>query len=438
MAAIGLGISMSVIDGSVANTALPSIARELQASPAEAVWIVNGYQLAIVIALLPLAALGDRLGYARVYRFGLAVFLAGSLGCALSRSLPILVAARSLQGLGAAGLMSVNGALVRYTYPKASLGRGVGLNALVVSIASVAGPSVASGILAIAPWPWLFAVNLPIGALNLALAARALPESDRTHHKFDVVSAGLNAIAFGLFFLGFDTLGRTHGLAGLLAVAEVLIAIATGVVLVRREWPRAAPLIPLDLLRIRIFSLSVAASICAFASAMTVFIALPFYFQGVLGRSQVQTGLLLTPWPLGVGLLAPIAGRLSDRIPAGPLGAVGMAMVAVSVGLLSRLGAHASNLDIVWRIALGGLGFGMFQAPNNRTLLSSAPRERAGAAGGMLATARLTGMITGASVAGLAFRLAPGRAETITLAVGAGLAGLSACASLSRGRARPR
>jgi DHA2 family multidrug resistance protein-like MFS transporter len=431
MLAIGLGIAMSVLDAAVANIALPVIAADFHAAPAETVWVVNAYQLAVVVTLLPFASLGERIGYRRVYLAGLTVFTIGSLACALSVSLPMLIAARIAQGLGAGGVFAVNGALVRFTYPQAQLGRGIGLNAFVVSVSSAIGPSVASAILAVGPWQWLFAINVPIGVLNLFLAARVLPHSDLSRRPFDLVSASLNALAFGLFFIGVDTL--THGEGqGAIAACELVGAVAAGWALIRRETGAAAPLIPIDLLRIRIFALSVATSICSFTAQSLAFVALPFYFELALGRSQVETGLLMTPWPAAVAIAAPLAGRLSDRFPVAILGAIGLAAMAAGLMVMARLSPHASVLDIAWPMALCGAGFGFFQAPNNRILLSSAPRPRAGAAGGMLATARLTGLSAGATLAALFFRVAPQNAEPIALMVGAGFSALAVLISLTR------
>src|SRR6201996_184880 len=160
---IGLGLVMSVIDGSIANVALPTIARDLDASPAFSIWIVNGYQLAITISLLPLASLGEIIGYRRVYLAGLLLFTLASLFCVLAHTLTLLTIARILHGFGAAGIMSVNMALVRHIYPRARLGRGIGIHAVVVAGSSAVGPTAASGILAIGPWPWLFAIKIPLG-----------------------------------------------------------------------------------------------------------------------------------------------------------------------------------------------------------------------------------------------------------------------------------
>ncbi|HEY3888241.1 MAG TPA: MFS transporter [Caulobacteraceae bacterium] len=427
--AIGLALTLAVLDSAIANVALPTIARDLHASPAASIWVVNAYQLATVISLLPLAALGEIVGYRRVYQAGLALFVAASLGCALARSIDALAFARIVQGFGAAGIMSVNGALVRFTYPQDRLGQGIGINAMVVSISAAVGPTVASAILAVAPWPWLFGVNVPIGLAAIAVAAFALPRTMTTDRKFDWKSALLNAVAFGLLIFGVELWGRGAPLFGAGMVAAGLVA---GVLLCLRELPRPAPLVPFDLLRVPIYGLSVATSICSFTAQMLAFVSLPFYFETVLGRSAVETGLLMTPWPVAVAVAAPIAGHLADRFAAGLLGGIGLAILAVGLGLLSALSPHAGVADIVWRMAICGLGFGIFQSPNNRAMMSAAPRRRSGAAGGMLATARLIGQTAGAAGVALIFRLQGHGATNLTLIVAAVVAAVAGCVSLTR------
>ena len=429
-ATIWAAIAMTVLDGAIANVALPTIARDLAAAPAQSIWVVNAYQLAIVVSLLPLAALGEIVGYRRIYQAGLLVFTLASLSCALSPSLLVLAAARTLQGFGAAGIMSVNGALVRYTYPQKMLGRGVGLNALVVATSAAAGPTLAAAILAAGSWQWLFAINVPIGIATFVVAACTLPKNPLAKKRFDLLSAGLNALAFGLVVTGVDVLTRTR--ARLAGAAELAAGLAAGVVLVRRELPLPRPLVPLDLLRIRIFALSILTSVISFTAQMAAFIALPFQFELIMHRDQVQTGLLLTPWPLGVALAAPLAGWLADRVSAAILGGVGLAIFAAGLAWLAVLPADAPNFQIIWRMAICGIGFGFFQSPNNRTMLSSAPRERSGAAGGMLATARLTGQTAGAVLIAVCLHVGADHGERIALAIGAGLALLGAASSMTR------
>lgn len=435
MAAIWLAMCMSVLDGAIANVALPTIARELNTLPAASIWIVNAYQLAITVTLLPLAALGDKLGYRRVYIAGLVIFTIGSLGCALSHSLATLTAARVLQGLGAGGIMSINAALVRFTYPKRLLGRGIGLNALVISVSAAIGPTVASAILSVASWEWLFAINVPIGIAAIAIGSRALPRTVGSKRRFDIVSAVLNAATFGFLITGAESMARAGLAAGAIPLA---IGLAAGAVLAWRELHVESPLVPFDLMRIPIFGLSIATSVVSFGAQMMAYVGLPFYFQTVMGRSAVVTGLLMTPWPLAVGVSAPLAGRLADRHRAGSLGGAGLAVFAAGLFLLSRLRPGAGDLDIAWRMAVCGLGFGFFQSPNNRAMVSAAPMHRSGAAGGALATARLLGQTTGAVTTAVFFHYAGTRGATDALATAAALALLAALVSLSRLKLAPR
>src|SRR5215472_13374458 len=226
VAAIALAIAMAVMDSAIANVALPTITRDFRIDPAFSIWIVNGYQLAITISLLPLSSLGDIVGYRRVYVAGLALFTAASLACALSPTLVLLTAARIVQGFGAAGIMSVNTALIRFIYPHRSLGRGLGFNAMVVAVSAALGPTIAAGILWAGTWPWLFAVNVPIGIAACILGGRCLPSSPHARHPFDIRSAGLSALTFGALITSIDVLG--HGEAFLLFLVQIVVTIALG------------------------------------------------------------------------------------------------------------------------------------------------------------------------------------------------------------------
>jgi DHA2 family multidrug resistance protein-like MFS transporter len=213
--------------------------------------------------------------------------------------------------------------------------------------------------------------------------------------------------------------------------------------LVRRALRQSAPLLPLDLLRIPMFSLSVGTSICSFAAQMLALVSLPFFLQGLLHFTAVDTGLLMTPWPLAIAVAAPIAGRLADRYPAGLLGGAGLLLFAVGLIALALIPGHAGAGDIVWRMALAGVGFGLFQSPNNRAMIGSAPRERGGGASGMLGTARLLGQTTGAALVALIFARSAEHGETVSLYCAAGFALLAAGVSALRlfdrvGSAAPR
>ena len=407
-----------VLDGAIANVALPTIATSLHVSAAASVWVVSGYQMALVMALLPCAALGESFGLRRVFTAGVAVFTAASLLCSLSPSLPWLVAARFIQGLGGAAVMALGIALMRFTYPQRLLGAVIGWNATVIALSAAAGPTIGSTILVVSSWPWLFAVNLPVGAIVLA-AALALPHPPGTGRKPDLPSAALNATAFACLVLGVDRATSEPWLAA----ALLAVSIVSFVALIRREMPRAAPLIPLDLLRSRPFRISVIASVCCFAGQMASYVALPFYLQHSLGQDAFATGLNMTPWPLVVAVAGPISGRLADRIPNGLLCAAGGIFLATGLALSAAWPIHGRLWPLTIFLMLSGFGFGIFQTPNNRNMLLSAPRERSGAAGGMQGTARLLGQTAGSVIMALLFTLtSSAAAPRIGLAVSAALA----------------
>ncbi|WP_446912024.1 MFS transporter [Klebsiella pneumoniae] len=402
---IVLGLTMAVLDGAIANVALPTIASDLNASPAASIWIVNAYQIAIVIALLPLSFLGDMVGYRRIYKIGLVVFIFTSLACALSRSLEMLTFARVAQGLGGAALMSVNTALIRLIYPQRFLGRGMGINSFVVAVSSAAGPTIAAAILSLASWQWLFLINVPLGIVAFVLAMRFLPPNSARSKiiRFDLPSAIMNGLTFGLLITALS--GFAQGQSTQLVLAEVAAMLVVGFFFVRRQLTMPVPLLPVDLLRIPLFSLSICTSICSFCAQMLAMVSLPFFLQSMMGRSEVETGLLLTPWPLATMVMAPLAGYLIEKCHAGLLGAIGLLIMACGLFGLALLPSSPSDLDIIWRMALCGAGFGLFQSPNNHTIVSSAPSHRSGGASGMLGTARLLGQSTGAALVALLFNL---------------------------------
>jgi DHA2 family multidrug resistance protein-like MFS transporter len=427
---ITLAVCMATLDTAIANTALPTIAADLHASAATSVWIVNGYQLAMIAMLLPAASLGEIFGHRRVYISGLVVFTLASLACGLAQSLPMLAAVRVVQGLGAAAVMSVNTALLRYIYPTHLLGRGLGLNTLFVALAFVVGPTVASGILLVSSWEWLFLVNVPIGIAAIVLALRALPHTPRSSHGFDPIAAVLCAGTLSVFVLGIGE--ASHAAPWARVLTEWAVAVCCCVALVRRQAGHPAPMLALDLLRRPVFALSSATSICTFAAQGLAFVSLPFLLQQVLGRTQVETGFLMTPWSVVVAIMAPIAGRLSDRYPAGVLCGIGLAMLSAGLLLMALLPAQPSTLDIVWRMVVCGAGFGFFQSPNLKAIMLSAPPARSGGASGIVATSRLLGQSTGAALVAACFSVAGVHGSVVALWWGSLFAGLACVASFLR------
>lgn len=404
-----------VLDAAIANIALPTIAGSLHVTPAMSIWVITAYQTALLMALLPCAALGESLGYRRVFTGGVALFTGASVLCALSPSLPWLVVARFLQGLGGAAVMALGIALLRVVVPDRQLGAAIGWNALAVALASASGPALGAAVLSVTTWPWLFAVNLPLGALVL-LAARALPDGSGTTRSLDLFSVALNAGAFASLVIGAELLPTRPALAAVLLAAAALEL----VVLVRREMPKAVPLIPFDLLRVNSFGASVIASVCCFAGQTAGMVALTFYLQHELGQDTLMAALYMTPWPLTVAIAAPFAGWLADRVSIAWLCAVGGVCLATGLGAVALWPLKGNPLPLVPFTMLCGLGFAFFNVANNRNMFLSAPHERSGAAGGMQGTARLFGQTVGAVIMTLLFTLTPtNAAPQIGLGIGA-------------------
>lgn len=416
--AIGFALCMSVLDINISNVVLPTLSHDFGTSPSVTTWIVNGYQLAIVVSLLSFSSLGEIFGYRKIFIYGVGLFCITSLICALSDSFWTLTIARVFQGFSASAITSVNTALLRLIYPKSQIGRGMGINAMVIAISAAAGPSVASGILSIASWHWLFAINLPLGAIALILGIKHLPRQEKvSKRKFDTISAISNAVTFGLLIYTLD--GFAHHERYDYLILQLIVLAVVGTYYVRRQLGQESPLLPLDLLKIPIFRLSIITSICSFTAQMLAMISLPFFLQNTLGHSEVMTGLLLTPWPLVSLITAPIAGYLVERIHPGILGSIGMVIFGIGLYSLSSLDADSTIIGIIWRLALCGAGFGLFQTPNNSTIISSAPTNRSGGASGMMGMARLMGQTLGTTFVALLFSwVATGKSTAVCLITG--------------------
>ena len=399
------GIFLSVVDGNICNVALPTIAQQLGVSSADSIWVVNAFQLVIMMTLLPFSTLGELYSYKKVYLGGVAVFTVASVFCTLSHSLPMLIASRAFQGLGASMMMSVNTSIAKLVFPKRHLGKGVSINATVVALSAVSGPSIAAGILSVAPWPWLFAINIPVGIITFLMGWRFLPDNP-THvvgRKFNFQDALLNAVVFGLLIGCIELYSHDGRLTTVLVGVAFLLV--SGWFYVRTQLRRKYPMLPFDLLRIPMFSMSVITSIVSYTAQMLALVGMPFLLLNTFGMNAVETGVVMTAWPFIVMFVAPLSGSLSGKIHPGLLGGLGLLLMSAGCFLLSYIPEDASHLDIAWRLMMCGAGFGFFQSPNNHLLLSSAPNHRAGSASGMLSTARLTGQATGAALVALLFHL---------------------------------
>lgn len=442
-----MGVALSVMDGTAMAFVLPAITREFQVSASSAVWVVNGFQLAALVALLPLANAGDRISFRRVHLTGAALLGLASLVALFADSLPVLIAARVVQGLGAAGMMAINSALLRLIWPTSLLGRGIAINSILVGAASVGGPLLAAALLSLGSWRWLLALNVPICLLIVLVGRRTLPVNPPAHSGPlpSALDIALNAAFFILLFLGAGHFGASvkaaadRGAELVTGLALMTACLAVGAVHVRRQLRETRPLLPVDLLRIPIFRLSIMTSVCGFGAQTLAQVALPFLLIDAWHTSAGEAGRLMAFMPATTIVGAYLAGRLIGRFHNGWLGAVGLATFAAGLGSLA-VAAFTPGSALALPLALCGLGFGLFQSPNNHTIVMSSPSARAGAASGMMGTARLTGQTLGATLAAVAFALHPAgdvSGPATALAVASVLALLAALVSALRTRFQP-
>lgn len=424
VAAVSLGTILTTISGSMINIALPTLSHDLHVAPSAAVLVVTVYQLVLMMTLLPFSALGDRIGHRSIYQYGLMIFVAATMLSFFAQSLPFLVLVRAFQAVGAAAALSVSSALIRGIYPSSQLGRGLSFNTVMAASFSALAPAVGGFILSVARWPWLFAMLVPFGVFSILIGRKTLPDPVVRDIPFDVLGSVLCAATFGFAVIGLES--GVHGDSPVISAALVALGLAIGVVFVRRELHQERPVLPVDLLRQRDIVLPSIGLLAAYISSMIILLTLPFRVQQGFHFSPAEVGAVLAPWPLVTMVVAPTAGMLSDRYPAGLLGGIGMAIAICGLTSLALVPAAPTHFDLVWRVMLCGLGFGMFYSPNARQVVASAPIERSAAAGGLSTTTRGAGQTLGATAVAalLAAGTGIGPAAPIIAAVLAAIAGI--------------
>jgi len=433
IAAISFGTALVVIDGSIANVALPTIARALGVTNGVVTNVVIIYQVVLVMVLLPFSSLGDRVGHRRLYQYGQLVFMAASALCFFANSFVMLMALRALQAIGAGMALSVSAGLVRSMYPASKLGTGMGINSVIVASSAAAAPTMGGYIVGHASWQWVFVAAAPLAAISLLLG-RSLPDPEPGDQPVQWISGVWSALTMLLLIGGIQVgthdnwpLGLAIGAAGVFSL----------VLLLRRERGRTAPVVPVDLLVRPVLGLSALAALTCFISSGALMLSLPFRLEEVFGYEPQKVGLLLLPFPLTMLVVSPAAGWLSDRVAPTKLGVTGMAIAIVGLLLLAVMPVKAGEIGLAWRLSLTALGFGLFFAPNSRLLIAQAPRDRAAAAGGLLSTSRLLGQALAAVVVGILLAGGLGIGPT-PLFIACALAVVSAACTLLRFSKRER
>lgn len=386
-----LGTLLLMMDSSIVNVGLPTIAHDLHVPGPDAVLLVVVYNLALAMTLLPLATLGMIIGLRRLFLAGLSLYLIAALLSWFAHSLPVLLFMRTVQALGAAAALSVSSALVRSTYPRHLLGRGLGINTLAAAVGGAVAPVIGGFIVARVSWHWVFLAGAPLACISL-LTGRYLPDPDTTAHPFDKIGASLCAATFGLLIFGL----RCGTSVSNPAIPAVLLCAGavTGFFLIRYERSHPQPVLPVDLFRRPALSLSVAAAFCGYFASTSIILALPFRLHSA-GFSPTEIGEVILPYALAATIFGPTAGVLSDRFSPTTLGTIGLGIAIIALLLLAHL--PATPLDVAGPMALLGTGFGLFVAPNGRLIIGSAAPGRAASASSLISTNRMMGQALGST-----------------------------------------
>lgn len=432
MAAVMIATLMGVFDGTMIGVALPAMATSMQIPANVAVWFANGYLLSAAMTLAIFAALATRVGYRPVFLAGLATFTLASVGCALSNAPELLTGMRILQGIGGAATLSIAPAILRSVFPGRLLGRILGLHALLIASSSAVGPVLGGAIVDTLGWQWLFAINAIPGSIALWLAFRVLPrEPASISAPFDTAGALLSATFLGATIVAANSLSSGENLsAG--SIGWGLLALASGMTFIWHIRRVRNPLLPPAIFQNGRFTLAALTSLASFVSQGITFIALPFLFQSVYGFTPVVSALLFTPWPIGIVLIAPHAGRWADTMSAPLISTLGLVIFVLGLALLATLPVSPSAWDICLRSLVCGIGFGCFQSPNNREMLSNVSREYSSYASGVLSIARTFGQCLGAAAVGVLLAVAHQAAVHLALWIAVATSAVAVMFSASR------
>jgi EmrB/QacA subfamily drug resistance transporter len=441
---VAVGTFMSALGGSLINVAVPLIRRDFHADMGATSWVLAAYSLTVSALLLPAGRVGDLFGKRRVYAAGFVIFGVASLACALAPSLGALIAARALQGAGAAMLMATGPALTTAAFPPAQRGRALGMSATATYLGLTLGPTAGGFLAEHAGWHAAFWVSVPIAIVGAILSYAALhPSPHPAPEPFPWASALLLGPALTALLIAI-TRGQTLGWTSAPILALLAGGTALSALFLAAEKRSEAPLVSAALLFEPAMAGGLAAAFLQYMAAYMLLFLLPFYLTGPLGMTTAGAGSTMTVQPAVMALLTAASGWLSDRVGTRAPAVAGMIALAIALFRIATLGADPEPSSLYATLALAGLGAGLFTSPNNSSIMGAAPRERVGTASGLLAEARNVGMLAGIAAAGTIFAALgggrPGQAERGafvgafrgTILVAAALAAVGAIVSLAR------
>jgi EmrB/QacA subfamily drug resistance transporter len=400
MIPVAMGTFISTLDSSIVNVALPTITSSLGSDVATIEWVVIAYLLTITCILLTMGRIADLYGLRKLYAIGFVIFTVGSAFCGISTSDIQLIASRVLQGIGGSILMALGLAIITRVFPMNERGKALGIGGSIVSIGIMTGPVLGGLIISAAGWRWIFLINIPIGIIGAYAVMRILKKEEVFEkRRFDYLGGALLLVSIAALLLALNQ-GEYLGWSSPLIISLLAVFVAAFALFILVELRSSDPLMHLSIFRNRVFTTSIFASLIAFLVLFTVTIRMPFYLQDILNYEPWQIGLMLTAMPIAMSATAPMSGWVSDRIGSRLLTTIGMSVIALTMVLIAMLTANSTAIDIYVRLALLGVGMGIFASPNNNAIMSSVPRERMGMGSGMIATIRNTGMSLGIAFSG--------------------------------------
>lgn len=414
LSTVSIGVFMAVLDNNIVNIALPTIMGAFRTDLVTIAWVVLAYLLTISVLLLPMGRLADMVGRKKVYSAGFGIFVLGSALCGAAPGPEWLVAARVIQAIGASMTMANGLAITTAVFPIHQRGQALGINSTVVATGATIGPTLGGLLVDALGWRSIFYVNLPVGIIGMTMAQMVLKEdlvstTGPKRPRFDWPGAITSGVALAAFILAMsraEVWGWTA--PSTLGLMTTFVVFLVAFILV--ETRRSEPIIDLTFFRNRLFAAGVGASFLAFLALSSNQLLMPFLLQTVQGYPARQAGLLITPVSFMLAIMGPISGRLSDRFGARVLSSVGLGLLGLALLWLSRIPGDAGYGQVVVGLVLAGAGAGMFQSPNNSSVLSTAPRAKYGAIAAFLNLMRTTGQVTGVAVAGTIVTLIVGRA----------------------------
>ncbi|ACL76810.1 MFS transporter [Ruminiclostridium cellulolyticum] len=392
---------MSCLDSSIVNVALPVMANEFSVGMGSISTIVSTYLIAISATVLIFGRLGDIKGKVKIFKTGIVVFTFGSLLCAVSRTLNILVISRIIQAIGAASFMATNQGIITRTFPANERGRALGITGSFVALGTLAGPPLGGFIVDVASWEYIFLINIPIGIFAFIMGIKVLPKDEEvTDTKFDIKGAILFLISIISLFSALLA-GEQIGFLKPVILLSFGVAAISFILFIRIEGRVESPLLQLSIFRNKLFSLSIFCGFLLFVCMSCSNIILPFYFQDIIKMTPWLTGIYLISYPLILLVVSPVSGYLSDKTGSETLTFVGLSIFSIGCFLMATINQTFNPIKIILFISLMAVGNGMFQSPNNALVMSTVPRSRLGIAGSINALVRNLGLVIGVSVSTL-------------------------------------